>query len=379
MPAGRSVVRYQLTVDVGLVDGKRKQVRKRYTTEREARTALDAIRGDVARGTYVHPTKVTAAEACEDWLSAKHGLKPSTLHGHRVNLAGAIAELGELEVQKLSKRNIDDLVTKLRAGGLASPTGKARKPWSARSINYMLGLLTAVLKSQMQQGNVVRNVAELVDRLPADPKPADTFSPSELQKVLAYIDGDRYAIAWQLALTGLRRGEVAGLRWSDVDLDARTLQISSTRLRFGKHLVEDTPKSRAGRRTLPIPDALAASLRSARAIQAADRLALGELYEPSGFVVVNELGTALSPHALTSRWARMLKAAGVRHIRYHDARHTCGTLMHLQDVPIAVISAWLGHASKAFTMQTYVHSQPDALEIAAHSLSKIVGHGRQTD
>jgi integrase len=161
-------------------------------------------------------------------------------------------------------------------------------------------------------------------------------------------------------------------------LGARTLQISSTRLRFGKHLVEDTPKSRASRRTLPVPDHLAAALRTARAIQAADRLALGEEYQASGYVVVDACGAALSPHALTSRWARMLKAAGVRHIRFHDARHTCGTLMHLQDVPIAVISAWLGHASKAFTMATYVHSQPEALTLAAQSFSNVIGESRRS-
>ena len=375
---GRPVVRYQLTVDVGVVDGKRKQLRKRYKTEREARAALDAVRGDVAKGKYVQPSKITVAQACEDWLASKHGLKPSTLHGHRVNLATALAALGEVEVQKLSKRHIDDLVTALRAGGLVSPTGKPRKSWSPRSVNYMLGLLTAVLRDQMRQGHVVRNVAELIDRIPADPKPPDTFAPAELQAVLDHIDGDRYAIAWQLALTGLRRGEVAGLRWSDIDLTGRTLQISSTRLRFGKHLVEDTPKSRASRRTLPIPDHLAAALRTARAIQAADRLALGEEYQASGYVVVDEWGAALSPHALTSRWARMLKAAGVRHIRFHDARHTCGTLMHLQDVPIAVISAWLGHASKAFTMATYVHSQPEALTLAAQSFNSVVGESRRS-
>jgi integrase len=94
---------------------------------------------------------------------------------------------------------------------------------------------------------------------------------------------------------------VAGLRWRDIDLDARTLQISSTRLRFGKNLVQETPKSRAGRRTLPIPDHLVASLRTTRAIQAADRLALGAAYEASGYVIVDEAGTALSPHAFTSR------------------------------------------------------------------------------
>jgi integrase len=376
--SGRPAIRYQLTVDVGVVDGRRKQLRKRYKTERQARAALDAVRGDVAKGTYVHPSKITLAQACEDWLASKHGLKPSTLHGHRVNLAPALAELGEVEVQKLSKRHIDDLVAALRAGGLTSPTGKSRKSWSPRSVNYMLGLLTAVLRDQMRQGHVVRNVAELIDRIPADPEPPDTFAPSELQAVLDHIDGDRYAIAWQLALTGLRRGEVAGLRWSDIDLTARTVQISSTRLRFGKHLVEDTPKSRASRRTLPIPDHLAAALRTARAIQAADRLALGEEYEASGYVVVDEWGAALSPHALTSRWARMLKAAGVRHIRFHDARHTCGTLMHLQDVPIAVISSWLGHASKAFTMATYVHSQPEALTLAAQSFNSVVGESRRS-
>jgi len=180
----------------------------------------------------VHPSRVTLAEACEDWLAAKHGLKPSTLHGHRVNLAAALAELGGVEVQNLTKRHIDDLVTALRAGGLASPTGKSRKAWSPRSANYMLGLLAAVLRDQMRQGHVVRNVAELVDRIPEDPKQPDTFTPAGLQKVLDHVDGNRYAIAWQLALTGLRRGEVAGLRRSDIDLDAHTLQISSTRLRL---------------------------------------------------------------------------------------------------------------------------------------------------
>ena len=369
---GRPVIRYQLTVDVGIVDGKRKQLRKRYATEKEARAALDAVRGEVAKGTYVHPSKVTLAEACADWLAAKHGLKPSTLHGHRVNLAAAIDELGDVEVQKLTKRHIDDLVTALRSGGLPSPTGKERKAWSPRSVNYMLGLLTAALKDQMRQGHVVRNVAELVDRIPADPKPPATFTPDELKRVLDHIAGDRYAVAWQLALTGLRRGEVAGLRWSDIDHEAKMIQIATTRLRFGKHMIEETPKSSSSRRTLPLPDHLVAVLRAARAIQAADRLALGEAYEASGYVVVDESGAALSPHALTSRWARMLKAAGVRHIRFHDARHTCGTLMHLENVPIAVISGWLGHASKAFTMATYVHSQPEALASAAQSFDRVI-------
>jgi integrase len=304
-------------------------------------------------------------------LASKHGLKPSTLHGHRVKLAAATAVIGTIEVQKLTKRDVDDLVSGLRAGGGKTALGATMKAWSPRSVNYLLGLLTAVLKDQVQQGRTARNVAELVDRIPADPKPSSTFTVGELQAVLAHAEGDRYGIAWQLALSGLRRGEVAGLRWSDVNFDARTLSVDHTRLRFGKNLVDDTPKSAASRRTLPLPDHLLAALKQARAIQAADRLKFGEAYQASGYVVVNEAGEALSPHALTSRWARMLNSAGLRHIRLHDARHTCGTLMHFENVPVALISAWLGHASKTFTLQTYVHAQPDALAEAARSFGRM--------
>ena len=82
-------------------------------------------------------------------------------------------------------------------------------------------------------------------------------------------------------------------------------------------------------------------VKPAKSLQAADKLSMGAAYQSSGYVVVDEAGRPLSPHALTSRWARMLIASGVPAVRLHDARHTCGTLMHLEGVPIAVIAAWL--------------------------------------
>ena len=99
------------------------------------------------------------------------------LHGYREKLSAVIAELGDIEVQKLTKRHIDDLVGALRAGGLKSPTDKVRKPWTPRSVNYMLGLLTAVMEGEAKQGHVVRNVAALVDRIAADPKKPKTLTP----------------------------------------------------------------------------------------------------------------------------------------------------------------------------------------------------------
>ena len=311
-------------------------------------------------------------QACDDWLAAKHGLKPSTVHGHRTSLTPVTVHLGDIAVQDLTKRHIDDLVAALRAGGGPSPTGKTRKPWKPRTVNYMLSLLTAVLEDQMRQGHLVRNVAALVTRVPSDPKPPRTLTAVEVRKVLSHIDGDRCAAAWHLALSGLRRGEIAALRWSDIDLNSGTIAVSRNRLRFGDKVVEGTVKSKASDRKLPLPDNLVASLKAAKSLQAADKLSMGAAYQSSGYVVVDEAGRPLSPHALTSRWSRMLVAAGVPPVRLHDARHTCGTLMHLEGVPIAVIAAWLGHASSAFTMSTYVHSQEPALADAARRLARVV-------
>lgn len=372
--SGRPVIRYQLTVDVGEVDGKRKQFRKRYPTEAEARDALAQIRGAVAKGIYVHPTQRTVRQAVDDWLAGKRAADraESTVDGYAEKLSVVIDQHGEGEIQKLTKRHLDDLVSDLRKGGLPSPLGKPRKPWSPRSINYLLGLLVQILESEQKQGHVVRNVAALVDRIEADPSPPDPLTESEVEQVLAFIASDRYAIAWELALAGFRLAEISGLRWCDVDLDARTVSVENTRLQRGKKHIEKAPKSRASRRKLPLPDDLYAVFKAARKIQAADQLRLGEAYEASGYVVVNEAGRPLTPNAIENRWARMLQAAGVRHVRLHDARHTCGTLMHLRGVPTALISAWLGHSSKAFTLQTYVNPKPESLVIAAQSFARVV-------
>ncbi|PPJ25160.1 hypothetical protein C5E45_18900 [Nocardia nova] len=117
---------------------------------------------------------------------------------------------------------------------------------------------------------------------------------------------------------------------------------------------------------------MAEVLKRARRRQAADKLQLGEAYQDLGYVACNEDGTPYHPDTLTHRWARAVKRAGVRHIRLHDARHTCGTTMHLRKVPLAVIAAWLGHADASVTARIYTHSQADALRDAARSLGEVV-------
>ncbi len=153
---------------------------------------------------------------------------------------------------------------------------------------------------------------------------------------------------------------------------AGTVTITNTRIQVDGEVIEKETKTEKSKRTLPMTPVIVAALRKAKAAQAAERLELGNAYGPGEYVVSDEAGYPVHPDWLSRQWHRVCALAGVRHIRLHDARHTCGTLLHLQNVPIAVVSAWLGHCDAAFTMRTYVHSQPDALAEVAQSLNAVV-------
>ena len=315
----------------------------RFDTKKAARAELAAVQAGVTAGTYVHASKLTVDQACEAWLVAKHRLKPSTLAGHRVSLGPLCDELGHVEVQKLAKADLDGLVGRLRRGEVAG-----RKKWSARSVNYMLYLCSAVLDDQVAQGNVVRNVAKLVDRVAGEAGPMRTLTERDMLRILDHECRDRHL--WALALYGLRRGEIAGLRWANVDLKAKTVTVVENRVAVGAEIMVGTPKSKASTRTLPMPDEVVDVLRAARKRQSEERLAFGVGYGSGDYGASDEFGQPYHPNLLTFRWGRMLDGLGIERVRLHDARHSCATLMHLRNVPIAVTAAWLGHASAAFTL-----------------------------
>jgi integrase len=162
------------------------------------------------------------------------------------------------------------------------------------------------------------------------------------------------------------------LRWSDIDLDAKTLSIVNNRVDAGGTAVENDPKSQSSGRTLPLPERLVSVLRTAKARQARERLALSTETGPWEYVVSNEVGLPYHPQVLSRYWASVVSAAGVRHIKLHAARHTCATLMHLEGVPVAVIAAWIGHKDASLTMKLYAHSQDDALKAASDTLNRVV-------
>ena len=239
-------------------------------------------------------------------------------------------------------------------------------------MNKTTQTIAMVLADAVRQGHVARNVAEHVDQVAVPHKAVDTYTSDEVKKLLLLVAEDRLAHAWELALSGMRRGEIAGLRWIDIDFDAGTLSVVNNRVDAGGVAVEGDPKSPTSRRALPLPDRLLSVLKAAKARQAAERLALGRDGGAWDYVVSNEVGDRYHPAVLSRYWADAVKSAGLRHIKLHAARHTAATHMHLAGVPVAVIAAWIGHKDASLTMRLYAHSQDDALKAAGATFNRVV-------
>ena len=209
-------IRYQLIVDVGVDPdtGKRRQVRRRFKSEEGAKSALTDISGRVARDEFVPRRAFSVDELCTDWLASLHGLRATTIASYGYDLAPLRETHGALPVQRLTRRHVDDLVADLRVGGTKTAKGHNRKPWAPRSLNRTIDTTSMVLAYGVERRLIGSNVAEKVKRLSKSRKEMSTYTPDEVAKVLKAADADRDGHLWYLALSGLRRGEIGGLRWS---------------------------------------------------------------------------------------------------------------------------------------------------------------------
>ncbi len=375
---GKTVVRYQLTVDAGVNHdtGNRQQVRRRYATEKQARDALAEITQQVSIDAFVPRKAVTVKELCDDWLASLHNARPTTINGYAYCLAPLYEQYSHLAAQKLTRPELDKLLIALRDGGTTTAHGHTRRAWSPRSLNAAIDAWRLVLAYGCDRRDLAHNVAASMKKVPRARREMQTYTPDEIRLVLRAADKERNGHLWYLALSGLRRGEIAGLKWSDVDFETGAITIARNRVQLGAAtVVENEPKTQSSCRILPLDEGLISVLKRASSRYAQEKLALGAAHADSGYVAVNEAGEPYTPGALTNMWHRLTTAAGVRPIRLHDARHSCGTALHLRGVPMAVIAKWLGHADASITARIYAHSQDDALRAAGATLGQVVTPG----
>lgn len=372
------------------VGGKRRQIRKTYDTKKQARDELARIRHQSATGTFVVPSKLTVDELLDLWLtSAIRGVEEATASNYDNAIRPARLFLGDKRLQLLTEEDVEGFVDWMLTRG-RQRGGKPGTGLSLRSVRLTLGRLRSALNLAVRRGWVARNVAEHVrvsrdvvrKAAQADAKHRP-WDETEVKAFIEAIKGDRLFGVMLLTLIAERPAEVCGTRWEeDVDLTgAGTIAVGNTRtIVYDRSLpkgsrnkvVEKDPKTRNGRRVLPLPKPLQAALVSFRARQAREKLAAGEAYEASGYVVVDELGRPFKTDKLRREAHRLMEGAGVRKVRLYDARHACLSWMANNGVPDTVVSAWAGHSDLSFTKRVYVHPDPQSLRAGSDKLGELL-------
>jgi integrase len=218
-------------------------------------------------------------------------------------------------------------------------------------------------------GLVSRNVALVAKapRLRSIPKvEQQAWTAAQLQAFLRAAAGHRlFPTLWLAAATGLRRSELLGLRWSDIDFEHRRLSVNRGLLALGYELHESRGKTDNARRPIDLDPTTIAVLRGWRALQFAEFAAVG--IDEDGWVFTDPDGQPVHPHAISQAFERIARRARVPVIRFHDLRHTHGTLLIKEGVPVKVVSERLGHANIAFTIETYQHVLPGMQADAANT------------
>jgi integrase len=196
-------------------------------------------------------------------------------------------------------------------------------------------------------------------------------------KVAAVLDAARgsrlYVPLAVAASTGLRRGELLALRWSEVDLDGGSLRVTASLQRAGADLVFLPPKTDRGRRTVGLPPATVALLRRHRKEQLERRVLLGEAWQDFDLVIERGDGGAFPPDSLPRDWYRLVRRIGLPELRLHDLRHAYATRLLEASVHPKVVSEALGHSSVSFTMDTYQHLMPTMQETATQAIERALG------
>jgi integrase len=290
-------------------------------------------------------TGTTFAEAAEEYLryaEEDRGCKPSTIRGYRSQLnAHLLPAFGSMRIENITEREIE----RWRAG--LSGSRKGREALSNKTKNHQLVLMHAIFGRAVKLYGLPRNPLANVDRYRVRRSgDIEVFSPEEVWSLVraaaSEVDGTIFLTA---AFTGLRRGELLGLRWRDIDFDASTIRVRAS-YAVGKLT---TPKSGKVRAVPMAPDV-------------AEALAqIGQRQRFTGdddFVFAGESGMPLNPDALSSRYEKALEAGGLRRLRFHDLRHTFGTRM-IREADIRRVQEWMGHADIQTTMK-YLHYESRA-------------------
>ncbi len=329
--------------------GKRSRRKVVAKTQAQARERLKHLRAELESSRPLPPAQITVGSWLNTWLEAHTSVKPRTfLTYSQIVQQHLVPSLGRTSLQKLSPLDVSRYMASKVASGL-----------SAKTVGNHHGVLRAALRKAEELEYVNRNVARVVSPPKKERFQVEPLTLGEARDFLAAIAGHRFEALYVVAMaTGLRRAELLGLSWRDVDVTGRTLRVEQTLLRYGGAYHLDPPKTETSRRTVGLHPGVIDALRVHRARQAEERLGVGPLWEGDqwgGLVFTNEQGAPLNEGRVTRTFQRLLVQAGIRQVRLHDLRHGVATFALTEGVPMKTVQQILGHSTMQITADTYSH------------------------
>jgi integrase len=373
---GKETTTWYVVFDNGRDEnGKRKQQwLGGFSTRKEAEAARAKTINDINRGGYLAPTKTTLSEWLnEHWLPMmRTQVKKSTWSSYQRNVAlHIVPRIGDKPLKDVTAQVLNRLYDYLLTDGKKNAEGGL----SPKTVRYIHTIIHKAISDAMDADLLAINTADRAK--PPRPRASATdklnfWKADELASFLKHVEGTRLEAAWHVAaLTGMRRGEVLGLRWQDIDFETNRLAVRNTLVSVAYEIVESTPKTHRAR-VIDIDPNTVERLKAHRERQKDERSEWGNDYKDDDRVFPREDGSPLHPDGFTQRFELELKRAGLRRIRLHDLRHTHATIALRAGIPVKVISERLGHETPAFTLKQYAHVIPGMQAEAAILIANLI-------
>jgi integrase len=363
---------WSYVVDINPPGAPRKQRTKSgFGSKALALQALHDVQESIVVGRYVAPINMGLGQyLTEMWLPAvRSSVRPSTWTAYEAYIRlYVVPRIGDLPLQTLTRNQLRIFYGELELNGkVRGGSGLNRK-----TVHNIHVTLLKALGDALEDQLISRNPAVRGHRGGIDRPVINTWTAQQVRFFLKHVADDRLFALWRLALTtGMRRAEILGVRWSDVDTTAGQLAVVQTRLKAHGTTYFAGPKTQRSRRTIALDQVTLDVLRRHRAAQARERLALGPAYQDHDLVFCFQDGRPLDPDGVTQRFQRHAREARLPVLRFHDLRHTHATLGLQAEVHPKVMQERLGHSSVAFTLDIYSHALPTMQGEAAQKVAAL--------
>ena len=346
--------------------------RKRKTvyakTRKEVAAKLVKVLSNREDGLTFDAKNLTLGKYLDLWLkdSVQDTVRLSTYQGYERNARLHIKPaLGRIKLDRLTPVHVRGLYRERMEAGL-----------SHRMVQLVHTTLHKALKQAVNDGLIPRNVTEAVKAPRPVKKEMQALNPEQARALLGEAHGHRLEALYALAVTtGMRQGELLGLKWEDVDLEARTIRIRRTlSTAMGGGISFNPPKTAKSRRSIRLTELAVSSLKWHRKAQLEERMKLAGLWKDHDLVFTTGVGTPMSRADLITRsFKPLLKKAELPDIRFHDLRHTCATLLLGRGVHVKLVQELLGHSTIAVTLDTYSHVLPGMDDGLADTMDEALG------